>query len=95
MLGRDHAGSPQREIRWRELKGVIARKADPKLEHELQVARCLAVAFGAQGHGSGMDYPRKKYAHMAVGSFWIDIAHQVIAHMRQGGRQPEFSATIQ
>jgi hypothetical protein len=68
---------------------------DSKLEHELQVARYLAVAFIAQSHGIGMDYARRKYAHMPVASFWVDIARQVIAHMAQRGGQPDFSATIQ
>ena len=43
----------------------------------------------------GMDYARKKYAHMPVSSFWLDIARQVIAHSAKAGSQPEFSATIQ
>jgi hypothetical protein len=81
----------------------MARKADPeldpkrdsKLEHELQVARYLASAFIAQSHGIGMDYARKKYADVPVGSFWVDIARQVIAHMAKGDRQPEISPTIQ
>ncbi len=79
----------------------MARKANPDrdsdrdLDHELQVARYLAVAFIAQSHGIGMDYARKKYAHMPVGSFWVDIARQVIAHMAQRGGEPDFSATIQ
>jgi hypothetical protein len=79
----------------------MARKANPELdpnrdlEHELHVARYLAVAFIAQSHGIGMDYARKKYSHMPVGSFWVDIARQVIAHMAKGSGQPEFSATIQ
>jgi hypothetical protein len=77
----------------------MARKVDPNRdsdqEHELHVARYLAVAFIAQSHGIGMDYARKKYAHMPVGSFWVDIARQVIAHMADRGGQPEFSTTIQ
>ena len=77
----------------------MARKADPNrdsdLEHELHVARYLAVAFIAQSQGIGMDYARKKYAHMPVGLFWVDIARQVIAHTTKSGGQPEFSATIQ
>ena len=81
----------------------MARKADrelgperdSRLEHELQVARYLASAFIAQSHGIGMDYARKKYAHMPVGDFWIDIARQVTAHMAQRGGQPEISTTIQ
>jgi hypothetical protein len=81
----------------------MARKADHeldpnrgfKLEHELQVARYLASAFIAQAHGIGMDYARKKYAHVPVGSFWLDIARQVIAHAAKSGGQSDFSATIQ
>ena len=42
-----------------------------------------------------MDYARKKYAHVPVGAFWVDIARQVIAHMAKRGGQPERSATIQ
>jgi hypothetical protein len=99
MLGRYHAASARREIQGRKLKSVMPRKADPNrdsdLEHELHVARCLAVAFIAQSHGIGMDYARKKYAHMPVGSFWVDIARQVIAHMSKRGGQAEFSTTIQ
>jgi hypothetical protein len=70
-------------------------KQDAKLEHELQVARYLASAFIAQSHGIGMDYAHKKYAHMPVGSFWVDIARQVIAHTAKDGGQPDFSTTIQ
>ena len=69
--------------------------SDSDLEHELQVARYLAVAFIAQSQGIGMDYARKKYADMPVGSFWVDIARQVITHMAQRGAQPDFSVTIQ
>jgi hypothetical protein len=81
----------------------MARKADheldpnrdSKLEHELQVARYLASAFIAQSHGIGMDYARKKYAHMPVGAFWRDIARRVIDHTAKTGGRPDFSATIQ
>ena len=52
-------------------------KRDSKLEHELQVARYLAVAFIAQSHGIGMDYARKKYAQMPVGPFWLEVARMV------------------
>jgi hypothetical protein len=86
-------------LQGRKLKSVMSRKADPNRdsdpEHELHVARYLAVAFIAQGHGIGMDYARKKYAHMPGGSFWVDIARQVIAHMVNRGGQPEFIMTIQ
>jgi hypothetical protein len=71
------------------------QELDPKREHELEVARYLAVAFIAQSHGIGMDYARKKYADVPVGAFWIDIARQVIAHMSKGSGQPEFSARVQ
>jgi hypothetical protein len=57
------------------------RDSDRDLEHELKVAYYLASAFIAQSHSIGMDYASKKYAHMPVGSLWIDIARQVIAHM--------------
>jgi hypothetical protein len=73
----------------------IDPKRDSELEHELQVARYLASAFIAQSHGIGMDYARKKYAHVPVSSFWVDIARQVIAHMAKAGAQPAFSSTIQ
>jgi hypothetical protein len=46
-------------------------------------------------HERGMDYARKKYADMPVGSFWVDIARQVIAHMSKRGGQPDFTAMIQ
>jgi hypothetical protein len=69
-------------------------KRDSQKEHELQVARYLASAFIAQSHGIGMDYARKKYAHMPVGDFWVYIARQVIAHMAQRAEQPDFSDTI-
>jgi hypothetical protein len=42
-----------------------------------------------------MDYPRKKYADVPVGSFWVDVARQVIAHMANRGGRVEFCATIQ
>ena len=73
----------------------MAKKTDSKPAAETKLARYLASAFIAYSHGIGMDYARKKYAHMPVGSFWIDIARQVIAHMAQRGGQPEISVTIQ
>jgi len=86
-----------------ETKSVMPRKADrerdlsrdSKLDHELQVARYLVSAFIAQSHGIGMDYAYKKYAHMPVGAFWIDIARQVIDHTAKSGGKPDVSATIQ
>ena len=38
--------------------------------------------------------PQEECSH-AAGSFWVDIAHKVIAHISQRGGQPDFSATIQ
>jgi hypothetical protein len=67
---------------------------EEKGEHELQVARYLASAFIAQSHGIGMDYALKKYAHMPVGDFWLDIARQVIEHTARSGSKPSLS-TIQ
>ncbi len=69
-------------------------RRDAKLDHELQVARYLASAFIAQSHGIGMGYAYKKYAHMPVGEFWLDIARRVIEHTSQTGGKPEFSPTI-
>jgi hypothetical protein len=73
----------------------MAGNADPEMDSSRHVARYLAGAFIAQSHGIGMDYAREKYAHMPVGSFWGDIAPQVIAHIQQRGGRPDFSATIQ
>jgi hypothetical protein len=69
--------------------------SDRDLEHEVRVARCLAVAFIAQSHRIGMDYASKEFAHVPAGSLWIDIARQVLAQMAQRGGKPDFSATIQ
>ena len=77
----------------RKAKAEVDRDRD--LDHELQVARYLAVAFIAQSHGIGMDYARKKYAHMPVGAFSVDIARQVIEHTAKTGGRPDFSATVQ
>jgi hypothetical protein len=55
------------------------RDSDRDVDHELQVARYLAVAFIAQIPRDGLR--SKRYAQMPVGSFWLDIARQVIAHM--------------
>jgi hypothetical protein len=34
-------------------------------------------------------------ADVPVGSFWLEIARQIIAHTAKSGGQPDFSATIQ
>jgi hypothetical protein len=70
------------------------RDCDRDVGHELQVARYLAGAFIEQCRGIGMDYGRKKHAHLPVGLFWIDIARQVIAHTSKHREQPDFSAAI-
>ncbi len=49
----------------------MAKKTDSKPEPEMQLARYLASAFIAYSQGIGMDYARKKYAHMPVGPLWI------------------------
>ena len=61
------------------------RQPDPA--RELQVARYLSAAFIAYTHGAGMDYTRKKYAHMPVGQFWLDIARLVIEGMAMAGER--------
>ena len=67
------------------------RERDTKRKHELQVARYLASAFIAQSHGIGMDYARKKYAHMPVGSFWIEVARMVSAGTAQANERAAFT----
>jgi len=41
-----------------------------------------------------MDYARKKYADVPVGSFWVDIARQVISHVSKRAGQQDFTAMI-
>ena len=57
----------------------MAKKTDSKPDPELELARYLASAFIAYSQGIGMDYARKKYAHMPVGPFWIEVARMVSA----------------
>ena len=57
----------------------MALKTDSKPDPEMTLARYLASAFVAYSHGIGMDYARKKYAHMPVGPFWIEVARMVSA----------------
>ena len=73
----------------------MAKKTDSNPDPEMKLARYLASAFIAYSQGIGMDYARKKYAHMPVGSFWVDIARQVITHMSKRGAQPDCSTMIQ
>jgi hypothetical protein len=57
----------------------MPNKTDSKPNPEMQLARYLASAFIAYSHGIGLDYARKKYAHMPVGPFWIEVARMVSA----------------
>jgi hypothetical protein len=38
-----------------------------------------------------MDYARKKYAHMPVGPFWIEVARMVSAGTAQANEQAAFT----
>ena len=60
---------------------------EPDPERELQVARYLSAAYVAYVHGQGMDYTRKKYADMPVGTFWLEIARLVIEGMAMAGEK--------
>ena len=51
------------------------------------MARHLSAAYVAYVHGQGMDYTRKKYAHMPVGRFWLDVARLVIEGMALEGEK--------
>jgi hypothetical protein len=90
VLGRHHAAITWREIQGRKLKSVMARKANSKSDQEMEVARYLASAFIAYSHGTGMDYARKKYAHMPVGPFWLEVARMVIAGTSGAGENAAF-----
>ena len=66
-------------------------KPDPTPDPEMKLARYLASAFIAYSHGIGMDYARKKYAHMPVGPFWIEVARMVSAGTAQANEQAAFT----
>ena len=68
----------------------MARKTDSKPDPEMKLARYLASAFIAYSHGIGMDYARKKYAHMPVGPFWIEVARMVRAGTAQANERAAF-----
>ena len=68
----------------------MAKKTDSKPDPELKLARYLASAFIAYSHGIGMDYARKKYAHMPVGPFWIEVARMVSAGAAQANERAAF-----
>jgi hypothetical protein len=61
--------------------------ANPGPQEVLDVPRYLSAAYVAYAHGSGMDYTRKKYAHMPVGPFWLEIARLVIEGMAMAGER--------
>jgi hypothetical protein len=66
----------------------MARKTDSKPDPEMRLARYLASAFIAYSHRIGMDYARKKYAHLPVGPFWIEVARVVSAGAAQASEEP-------
>ena len=68
----------------------MAKKTDSKPDPETILARYLASAFIAYSQGIGMDYARKKYAHMPVGPFWIDVARMVSAGAAQASERAAF-----
>jgi len=68
----------------------MAKKTDSKPDSEIQLARYLASAFIAYSQGIGMDYARKKYAHMPVGPLWIEVARMVSAAAAQANDQVAF-----
>ena len=68
----------------------MAKKTDSKPDPEINLARYLASAFIAYSHGIGMDYARKKYAHMPVGPFWIEVARMVSAGTAQANEREAF-----
>ena len=68
----------------------------PIAPQEEVLGRNLAAAFIATQHGIGLDYARKKYAHQAVGEFWISLARMVIEHLaKQPSLPPRIPPTIQ
>ena len=68
----------------------MAKKTDSKPDPEMKLARYLASAFIAYSHGIGMDYAHKKYAHMPVGPFWIEVARMVSAGTSQANERAAF-----
>jgi len=68
----------------------MAKKTDPTPDPEMKLARYLASAFIAYSHGIGLDYAHKKYAHMPVGPFWIEVARMVSAGTAQANALTAF-----
>jgi len=68
----------------------MAKKTDPTPDPEMKLARYLASAFIAYCHGIGMDYARKKFAHMPVGPFWIEVARMVSAGTAKADERAAF-----
>lgn len=71
----------------------MAKITDLKPDPEMKLARYLASAFISYSHGIGMDYARKKYAHMPVGPFWIEVARMVSAGAAQAS-EPAAAFTV-
>jgi hypothetical protein len=61
----------------------MAKKTDSTPDPEMIFSRYLASAFIAYSQGIGMDYARKKYAHLPVGPLWIEVARMVSAATAQ------------
>jgi hypothetical protein len=68
----------------------MAKKTDSTPDAEMKLARYLASAFIAYSQGIGMDYARKKYAHMPVGPFWIEVAQMVSAGTAKANERAAF-----
>jgi len=68
----------------------MAKRTDSTPDPEMKLARYLASAFIAYSHGIGMDYAHKKYAHMPVGPFWIEVARMVSAGTAQSSDRTAF-----
>ncbi len=68
----------------------MAMKTDSKPDPETKLARYLASAFIAYSHGIGIDDARKKYAHMPIGPFWIEVARKVRARTAQANERAAF-----
>jgi hypothetical protein len=72
----------------------MAKKTDVKPDPEVQLARYLASAFIAYSQGIGMDYARKRYAHMPVGPLWIEVARMVSAGTAQANDRAAFTVSV-
>ena len=65
---------------------TVVRVPEPKRpvpSDEEILGRNLASAYIAMQHGIGMDYAKKRHAHVPVGEFWISVARMVMEHLSQ------------